>query len=344
MSSIAILINSFSGGGAERSMNILANEFHKNGFETSAIAVNSGPEDVVPRECATYCLERNWKAGFLETLKSRKKLKTVLNSLNPDSIIVNCELPELLIALTRTKSEIFVVEHASDPWRGRKFIGLIIRTILIAKRVKWVAVSSDLKFWPGLAKFSAVIKNPIVKEYLRPEKELSKSNQPPRLVFIGRLSEEKQPDMFLEICKETKMPGIIFGDGPKRAELENAIKSENINVEMHGFTKFPWQEISSDDLIIVTSKNEGDGLVVAEAIVLGIPILLLDTPDLRRFQLPNFFYNLSGLDFKWKILRCEKKNFEQFKVISELKLFMIKDRGIGYVSKNWENLLANGKI
>ena len=146
MSSIAILTNSFSGGGAERSMNILANEFQKNGFETSLIAVNSGPEDVVPRECATYCLERNWKAGFVETLKSRKKLKTVLNSLNPDSIIVNCELPELLIALTRTKSEIFVVEHASDPWRGRKFIGLIIRAILIAKKVKWVAVSRDLKF------------------------------------------------------------------------------------------------------------------------------------------------------------------------------------------------------
>ena len=202
MSSIAILTNSFSGGGAERSMNILANEFQKNGFETSVIAINSGPEDVIPRECATYCLERNWKAGFLETLKSRKELKTVLNTLNPDSIIVNCELPELLIALTSTKSEIFVVEHASDPWRGRKFIGLIFRALLIAKRVKWVAVSSDLKFWPGLAKFSAVIKNPIVKEYLRPEKELSKSNHPPRLVFIGRLSEEKQPEMFLEICKE----------------------------------------------------------------------------------------------------------------------------------------------
>jgi glycosyltransferase involved in cell wall biosynthesis len=338
MSSIAILTNSFSGGGAERSMNILANEFQKNGFETSVIAVNSGPEDVVPRECATYCLERNWKAGFVETLKSRKKLKTVLNSLNPDSIIVNCELPELLIALTRTKSEIFVVEHASDPWRGRKFIGLIIRAILIAKKVKWVAVSRDLKFWPGLTKFSVVINNPIVKEYLRPEKELSNSNHPPRLVFIGRLSEEKQPEMFLEICRETKIPGIIFGDGPKRAELENAIKSKNINVEMRGFTKFPWQEIGSNDLVIVTSKNEGDGLVVAEAIVLAIPILLLDTLDLRRFQLPEVLYKRDISDFCESINYHQKNGFDSFKITTDLQEKLTEKRLIETILGQWLKL------
>jgi glycosyltransferase involved in cell wall biosynthesis len=336
MSSIAILSNSFSGGGAERSMNILANEFQKNGFETSVIAINSGPEDVIPRECATYCLERNWKAGFLETLKSRKELKTVLNTLNPDSIIVNCELPELLIALTRTKSEIFVVEHASDPWRGRKFIGLIIRAILIAKRVKWVAVSSDLKFWPGLAKFSAVIKNPIVKEYLRPEKDLSKSNHPPRLVFIGRLSEEKQPEMFLEICKETKIPGIIFGDGPKRAELENAIKYGNINIEMRGFTQFPWQEINNNDLVIVTSKNEGDGLVVAEAIVLGMPILLFDTHDLRRHNLPeeNYFSKISVVTEK--LTKILDDSCKTFKVNNEIRQHVEVSRSPEAINLNWE--------
>ena len=338
MSSIAILTNSFSGGGAERSMNILANEFQKNGFETSVIAINSGPEDVIPRECATYCLERNWKAGFLETLKSRKELKTVLNTLNPDSIIVNCELPELLIALTSTKSEIFVVEHASDPWRGRKFIGLIIRALLIAKRVKWVAVSSDLKFWPGLAKFSAVIKNPIVKEYLRPEKELSKSNQPPRLVFIGRLSEEKQPEMFLEICKETKIPGVIFGDGSKRAELENAIKFENINVELRGFTQYPWREINSNDLIIVTSKNEGDGLVVVEAIVLDIPILLLDTSDLRRFQLPEDLYKRDISDFCESINDHQKNGFDSFKIAPDLQKKLTEKRLIGTILGQWLKL------
>ena len=157
MSSIAIVTNSFSGGGAERSMNILANEFQRAGYETSLIAINSGPEDIVPRKCKTYCLGRNWKAGFSETLKSRTKFKELLNELQPDSLIINCELPELLIALTSTKSKIVVVEHASDPWCGRKILGLVVRAILIAKRVKWVAVSSDLKFWPGLSKFSSVI-------------------------------------------------------------------------------------------------------------------------------------------------------------------------------------------
>lgn len=339
MSSIAIVTNSFSGGGAERSMNILANEFQSAGFNTSLIAVNSGPEDIVPRKCATYCLDRNWKAGFLDTLNSRKKFKALLNDLQPDSIIINCELPELLIALTTTKSKIIVVEHASDPWRGRKKIGLIVRAILVAKKVKWVAVSSDLKFWPGLAKFSAVIKNPVVKEYLFPPNQITASINPPKLVFIGRLSEEKQPDMFLEICKETRIPGAIFGDGPLKIEVENQIKTEKIDIDLRGFTTYPWAEVSDKDLVIVTSKNEGDGLVVAEAIMLGIPILLLDTPDLWRFDLPEHLYKKSIFDFCKSINENQKNGFDSYKLDPNLKKSLSGKRLLKTISTQWLRLI-----
>jgi glycosyltransferase involved in cell wall biosynthesis len=322
-------------------MNILANEFQSAGYETSLIAINSGPEDIVPRKCKTYCLGRNWKAGFSETLRSRKKFKELLNNLQPDSLIINCELPELLIALTFTKSKIVVVEHASDPWRGRKILGLVVRAILIAKRVKWVAVSSDLKFWPGLSKFSSVIKNPIVKEYLFPPSIIPKSIKSPKLVFIGRLSEEKQPGMFLDICKETKIPGVIFGDGPLRSEIEGIVKTENLDVELRGFTTHPWAEVSDKDLVIVTSKNEGDGLVVAEAIILGIPILLLDTPDLQRFDLLVNSYKKSVSDFCENINRHIENGFQANRVDSKTQNGLSEQRLLGTIFCQWLKIIQS---
>jgi glycosyltransferase involved in cell wall biosynthesis len=339
MSSIAIVTNSFSGGGAERSMNILANEFQSAGYATSLIAINSGPEDIVPRKCKTYCLGRNWKAGFSETLKSRTKFKELLNVLQPDSLIINCELPELLIALISTKSNIIVVEHASDPWRGRKILGLAVRAILIAKRVKWVAVSSDLKFWPGLSKFSSVIKNPVVKEYLFPPSAIPKAIKSPKLVFIGRLSEEKQPEMFLDICRETRIPGIIFGDGPLRSEIEDRVKTESLDVELRGFTTYPWAEVSDRDLVIVTSKNEGDGLVVAEAIILSIPILLLDTPDLQRFDLPVNSYKKDVSDFCESIDSHVENGFEVNRIDLKTQNGLSEQRLLGTIFSQWLKII-----
>jgi glycosyltransferase involved in cell wall biosynthesis len=340
MSSIAIVTNSFSGGGAERSMNILANEFQSAGYETSLIAINSGPEDIVPRKCKTYCLGRNWKAGFSETLRSRTKFKELLNDLQPDSLIINCELPELLIALTTTKSKIVVVEHASDPWRGRKILGLVVRAILIAKKVKWVAVSSDLKFWPGLSKFSSVIKNPVVKEYLFPPSAITKSIKSPKLVFIGRLSEEKQPGMFVDICKETKIPGVIFGDGPLRGEIEGRVKTGNLDIEIRGFTNYPWAEVSDKDLVIVTSKNEGDGLVVAEAVILGIPILLLDTADLRRHKLPSDNYFNNKTEIRKLLLPGNLVNFLPFRVSMDVSRGVKDSRNRERLLLQWEGLVS----
>jgi glycosyltransferase involved in cell wall biosynthesis len=85
-----------------------------------------------------------------------------------------------------------------------------------------------------------VIKNPVVKDYLFPPSANPKLIKSPKLVFIGRLSEEKQPGMFLDICRETKIPGVIFGDGPLRSEIEDRVKTENIDIELRGFTTYPW--------------------------------------------------------------------------------------------------------
>jgi hypothetical protein len=56
-----------------------------------------------------------------------------------------------------------------------------------------------------------------------------------------------------------------------------------------------------NDLLLVTSKTEGDGLVVAEAILRNFPRLVNDISDLQRFNLPRDFYCSDIQDFRRSI-------------------------------------------
>ena len=146
--------------------------------------------------------------------------------------------------------------------------------------------------------------------------------------------------MFLDICRETKIPGVIFGDGPLRSEIEDRVKTESLDVDLRGFATYPWAEVSDKDLVIVTSKNEGDGLVVAEAVMLGIPILLLDTADLRRHKLPsdNYFHNKT--EIRELLLPGNLVNFLPFRVSMDVSRGVTDSRNRERLLKQWEGLVS----
>ena len=72
---------------------------------------------------------------------------------------------------------------------------------------------------------------------------------------------------------------------------------ENLDITLLGHSLTPWDYLMQGDVVVVPSLYEGDGLVVSEALTVGAPILLLDTPDLRRFELSdsNYFYDKADL-------------------------------------------------
>ena len=66
-----------------------------------------------------------------------------------------------------------------------------------------------------------------------------------------------------------------MGEGSKYNELKDLIhlnKLEN-TVSLLGFKKNPFPWVLSSDIFICTSRAEGYSLVIAEAMVLGIPII-----------------------------------------------------------------------
>jgi glycosyltransferase involved in cell wall biosynthesis len=339
MISVAILTNSFSGGGAERSMNLVANALNKLGFDVSLIAVNTGPQDFVKLKCKTFCLERNKNLGVLSTYETRRSLKSLLNDLKPKFIIVNCELPELLVASIRTKSRLIIVEHASNPWFDRKLLGSFIRGIIYLRNPTLVGVSSAVRSWPLRGKRMEVIENPIYLPKLWEIETLSKRLGKPRLVFIGRLHDIKNPKKFLTICKHMEIEGVVIGDGILKKELMELSKVEKIKIEFLGQVENPWDFVNANDILVLTSRSEGDGLVIVEAIARDIPVVIQRGIGLERFPIPENNFCSSIEEFVG-LLSKQLKGEIELKISKDASQNLLRERNIDTIAGKWQRILT----
>ena len=97
-----------------------------------------------------------------------------------------------------------------------------------------------------------------------------------RLLYVGRLEKmEKSPQFLLPIYEEVSnsFPHYhldIVGDGPYRKELESLFKQRGLsNYTFHGFTD-PVPFYKRAQVLLMTSKNEGFGMVLIEAMSYGV--------------------------------------------------------------------------
>ncbi len=287
MGKTIIVTNSPGGGGAERTMNSLANLLHHNLVNVSLFPINIGEIDAVVPVCEVISPIRHWKDGLIPTINSFFVFRTKIVKASPQLVIANCELPELYSVFLPLRIKLVFVEHTSSPWRNRLLIGFLVRSLARLRNADWVLVSDHLESKRVFRKPISVIPNLISFN----EHRLAEGNSPSsRLVFIGRLSYEKDPHLFLEIARLSGYSAIIIGSGVLIDELAAQSEKDNLSLRFTGHLKNPWAEIHRNDIIVITSRFEGDGLVLLEAISRNLPILVRDIPDLRRFGLPESNY------------------------------------------------------
>jgi glycosyltransferase involved in cell wall biosynthesis len=331
-----IATNSLSGGGAERSMNLLSNELTKRGWSVSLVPINSGTPDLVVPTCEVFPLNRKWNGSIAHTIIALWKFNKIVNSWEPDVIVLNCDLPELFGAILFGKHNLVALEHTSQPWGRRKLLGKIVRRILRLRKTTWAAVSTHLTLWPLKDKPNTVLQNSV----LLPKENTTRiiESEIKRLVFIGRLSHEKRPDLALEIAKLTNLELIIIGDGLMNEELEKKALHESLRVSFLGWVKDPWSEIQSGDLLVVTSSFEGDGLIVIEGLAHGIPMLLSGISDLRRFNFPERNY---GNDLDGFVAKCENFRYKlhELSIPVDISTRILEGRSIEIIGTSWESFL-----
>jgi glycosyltransferase involved in cell wall biosynthesis len=97
---------------------------------------------------------------------------------------------------------------------------------------------------------------------------------------IMRLSEEKRPDMWLEIAALVRaaLPDVHFlvvGDGPLRKTLEKRANKNDLAGCVHftGHLRDALDAVADMDLLLLTSRAEGLPNVLVEAQYMGVPVV-----------------------------------------------------------------------
>lgn len=100
------------------------------------------------------------------------------------------------------------------------------------------------------------------------------------LVTVGRLVPQKGYDILLCVVMQLKENGFrfklrILGEGELYEQLFAYIEENSLRdcVELVGFKKNPYPYIANSDLFVCSSRSEGYSLVIAESLVLGIPVI-----------------------------------------------------------------------
>ena len=148
-----------------------------------------------------------------------------------------------------------------------------------------------------------VVYNPVLNEGL-----LEKSREPvahswfgeeiPVILAVGRLHEAKGYDILLDAFSRLirKMPArlLILGEGPEREALALRIERLGLDeqVDMPGFVDNPWSYMRSVSLFVLSSRWEGLGNVLIEALTCGVPVVAADCPHGPREILDGGRYGL----------------------------------------------------
>lgn len=96
---------------------------------------------------------------------------------------------------------------------------------------------------------------------------------------VGRLVEQKSYDRLLNAVERLNADGLDFdlwliGDGGERESLQKTANGKELkNVHFLGQQSNPYKYMKQADLYVCSSLYEGFNLTVAEAMILGVPVL-----------------------------------------------------------------------
>lgn len=114
----------------------------------------------------------------------------------------------------------------------------------------------------------------------------SAAQDPPHVVFAGRLIAEKQAPLAVAAIAEAapRIPGLegtIFGDGPEKDLVAQAIARTGAPATAPGFVDHNTlhDALRGALCLLAPTRREGYGLVVIEAASLGVPIVLVAGDD-----------------------------------------------------------------
>lgn len=300
---IVILISSLRCGGTEHTVSLLANRWVERGDQVDILTL-SGKEirpffeldaRVKHVSLGVQTDSSNALAGLLNNLKRISAIRLAFRESKPDVIVAFMEGTNVLAIISGIGLGIpVVVSEVTVPAIHRTGLAWsLLRRFLYPFASALVVPSTGVReyFEERMKVRCEVIPNPIAEPAHtrgagpngRPDGLARQQGQ--RLVAAGRLSPEKGFDNLLRAFalvheKHPEASLTIFGEGPLRPSLETLREELKLqdSVSLPGTTARLAQEFANFDLFVLSSRYEGFGNALCEAMAAGLAVVSFDCP------------------------------------------------------------------
>lgn len=293
---ITAVIDSLTGGGAERTLLTLAVALQASGNSVTIITFKG---DQIPGNTIGGCAHLSLNAvptgpiPVPKFIRVMLRLRTALRASDPDLIISFMDQANLLslLAVIEKRIPVFVCERVypdksslmtiSSIWLVKEFFRHL-RNILYLKATRIVLQSERMHdYFPKyLQKKMIVIPNPIVAPTADGE---ATAIQNPSVVAIGRLVTQKRFDLLIEAFSEISQEFPewhlqIVGSGPLESELRAHATRGSATHQIHftGRQSNIAEILHNAKIFVLCSDYEGFPVALGEAMFCGVPVIASD--------------------------------------------------------------------
>lgn len=180
-------------------------------------------------------------------------------------------------------------------------------------------------------------------------KKLNISDDSIVIGMVGRISEQKAPDIFIKVAAKIKdrLPNaffIIVGDGDERKQIEKLINKLNMrdSVLITGWVKNSYEYIQAFDVAMLLSRWEGFGLAIAEYMICEVPVIATNIDAIPNLITNNENGILVEVDniseiFNGVIRIVEDKEFSEY-IIKNAKLKILKEFDVRRVALEHQSI------
>lgn len=299
---VAVFLPSLRGGGAERAMLNLAEGFLEEGVNVDLVlAQKEGPYlHRVPQGVSLIDLHApriRYAIGGLKSYLGHKRPMGLISSMDHTNVasLVARRLARVPTRIVATLHNTMSIKMKDLPgWRRT----LIPRILKGAYRRASAVVAVSQGVADDAAKVTGfprerieVIYNPAITPELltRASEPLEhpwfKSGEPPVLLSVGRLTEQKDYGLLIRavkrVCESLPVRLIILGEGEERSSLEQLIADLDLqdSVALPGFVSNPYAYMRHAALFVLSSRWEGLSMVLIEAMAVGMPVVSTNCPN-----------------------------------------------------------------